>query len=598
MNFKEKLIMKSFIILIMTLTYNYCFCCSLIKITQDGKTIVANNEDAFFPNSKMGIEPAENGKYGVIYFGNNDENLEDAKYADFRPQGGINEAGLVYDGFAVPPVKCSDAVKQPFYYDSMIKEIMKNCSDVYQVKAILEKYNCCGLGILFFVDKTGNYLVADNDSLIIGSKKNYIQTNFHPWEKTNCWRYDVADSLLNNSYEYSVNFCNKVAKAMHQEFLIGGTQYTYIADLNEGLIYLYFYRDFNEVKCFNIKEELKKGKRVIYIPDLFPDNSIGWDYVNTFNQYKGKIEKLTDSLVISNPVKLNEVKDSIRIIVKDTRFEGQSYMDMKLFSYFVCWAGNYWFYRNNYNNAFEVYSFGKEVDPNSWGNLIGVGYLYYKKDELNLAIENCVIAQGLFPNNYIVLACIDSIKNKLSTPVGMNLKMCGYYYAGDKLYVIIENKGDKYYAYCSNSNDEIELKIGEPISGKYIIMNDASVVFSDLSDSVYNRLMFYSSSEKRGYEYKRANIPLENNFKRKYAGQYAIDGNSYIDVIIDGKNSLTLNVHNADGKNDSILAYSSSTTNFVYKYGRLLFLEEDNDKFNKIQLNLDNETIKCSRTLK
>jgi len=597
MSLKEKFVIKSVILLLMTLISNYCFCCSLIKITRDGKTIVANNEDAYLPNSKMGIEPAENGKYGVIYFGFNDDNFEDTKYADFRPQGGINEAGLVYDGFAVPPVKCSDAVKQPFYYDSMIKDIMKNCSDVSQVKAILERYNSCGLGILYFVDKTGNYLVADNDSLIIGSKKNYIQTNFHPWDKTNCWRYDAADSLLNNSYEFSVNFCNKVARAMHQEFPVGGTQYTYIADLDQGLIYLYSYRDFNNAKCFNIKEELKKGKRVIYIPDLFPDNSTGWDYVNTFNQYKGLIEKLTDSIVISNPVKLNEVKDSIRNIFKDTRFEGQRLLDMELFSYFVCLAGNHWFYKNNYIDAFEVYSFGKELDPNSWGNRIGVGYLYYKKGELIPALENCVIAQGLFPNNYIILACIDSIKNKLPGSDEMNPGMCGYYYAGDKKYVIIENKGDKYYAYCSNSNNETELKTGEPISGKYIVMNDACIVFSDLNNSLYNQLVFYSSSEKRGYEYKRANIPLDNNLKRKYAGRYAIDGNSYIEII-DGRNSLTLNINNANGKTDSITAYSSSATNFVYKFGRLLFLHEDNDKFNEIQLNLDNKTITCSRILK
>lgn len=589
--------MKNVIILLLTLSYNYCFCCSLIKITRDGKTIVANNEDSFFPNCKMVIEPAVNGKYGVIYFDNNDQNFRDTKYAECMPQGGINEVGLFFDGFAVPPVKCSDAVKQPFNYNSTIKEIMKNCSDVYQVKAVLEKYSICWSAILYFVDKTGNYLVADNDSLIIGSKKNYIQTNFHPWEKTDCWRYNAAYKLLNNSYEFSVNFCNKAAKAMHQEFSIGGTQYTNIVDLDQGLIYLYFYRDFNNVKCFNIKEELKKGKRVIYIPDLFPDNTLGWDYVNTFNHYKGIIEKLTDSLVISNHVRLNEVKDSIRIIFKDTRFEGQRHMDMNLFSYFVCWAGNHWFYKNDFNNAFKVYSFGKEVDPNSWGNLIGVGYLYYKQGNLNLGLENCVIAQGLFPNNWVVLACIDSIKNKLPIPVGMNSKMCGYYFAGDKLYVIIENKGDKINAYLSNSNDQIELKTGEPISGKYIVMNDASVVFSDINDSHFNQLMFYNPSAKRGYEYKRANIPLDNNLKRKYAGRYAIDRNSYIDII-DGKNSLTLNVHNADGKINSIIAYSSSTTNFVYKFGRLLFLDEDNHKFNTIQLNLDNKAIKCSRILK
>jgi len=302
---------------------------------------------------------------------------------------------------------------------------------------------------------------------------------------------------------------------MHQEFSLGGTQYTDIVDLDQGLIYLYSYRDFDNAQCFNIKEELKKGKRVVYIPDLFPDNKTEWDYVNTFNQYKRTIEQLTDSLVLSNPVKLNDVKDSIRNNFKDTRFEGQRYMDMNLFSYFVCLAGNHWFYGNNFTNAFEVYSFGKEVDPDSWGNRIGVGYLYYKKGELNLAIENCVIAQGLFPNNRIILTCIDSIKNKLSTPVGMNSAMCGYYNTDDQRSIMIEKKGDKYNAYCSNSNGETALNVGEPISEKYIVMNDASIVFSDLKDALFNQLMYYNSSEKRGVVYNRSNIPIDNRVKRK-----------------------------------------------------------------------------------
>jgi hypothetical protein len=90
---------------------------------------------------------------------------------------------------------------------------------------------------------------------------------------------------------------------------------------------------------------------------------------------------------------------------------------------------------------------------------------------------------------------------------------------------------------------------------------------------------------------------VDNNLKRKYEGWYAIDEKSYIDIKVDGKKYLTLNVHHADGKIDDITAYSISITNFVYKCGRLLFLDDDNHTFNKIQLNLNNKTMTCNRIL-
>lgn len=481
---------------------NYSFCCSLIKITKDGKTLVANNEDYIFPNVKMGIEPAENCKYGVIYFGNDDNYILRTKHSDFFPQGGVNEAGLMFDYFSVNSATCIDTIKKPVITDDLVKQIMKNCSDVNQVKEMYEKYNTCNYGIAFFTDKKGDYLIVDNGRIMHGNNSKYVQTNFHHWEKSNCPRYDTAWSMINKSYEFSVDFCLRVANAMHQEGSMGGTQYTYVGDLNKGMIYLSYYHDFKNVKIFNIKEELKKGKRVIYIPDLFPDNAKGWENVNGFNSHRALIERLTDTIVLSNPIKLKAIEDSITSIPKDKRFDGVYHYSMEVFSWHLCEAGNYWWNRGNYNYASEIYSFTKKLYPFSWGSYNNIGYLYKDMKAYNLALENFVICHGLY-SNANVLPYIDSIKHQYPTPDSADLMMCCGYFQTGRYSLKIDYKDDKYCITLGYPNGEIESKIGQSVIGKYIVMDDASIVFSDLNGSQYNQLMIYYNSERRGYVYKR-----------------------------------------------------------------------------------------------
>ncbi len=71
------------------------FPCSMFKITMYGKTMVGNNEDAWRLDSKIWFETGKDGIYGSAYVGHD----------DLFPQGGFNEMGLVYDGFAVYPRK-------------------------------------------------------------------------------------------------------------------------------------------------------------------------------------------------------------------------------------------------------------------------------------------------------------------------------------------------------------------------------------------------------------------------------------------------------------------------------------------------------------
>jgi hypothetical protein len=56
------------------------YACTGFCISQDDLALVGNNEDWKNPNTKVWYVPAEDGKYGRVYFG----------FDNFYPQGGMN----------------------------------------------------------------------------------------------------------------------------------------------------------------------------------------------------------------------------------------------------------------------------------------------------------------------------------------------------------------------------------------------------------------------------------------------------------------------------------------------------------------------------
>jgi len=86
---------KSLITLILPLLFTIGliqpgFACTMFKLTLLGKTMVGNNEDYWIPNTRIWFEQGKNGECGAAYVG----------YDNFFPQGGMNQAGLVFDGFS------------------------------------------------------------------------------------------------------------------------------------------------------------------------------------------------------------------------------------------------------------------------------------------------------------------------------------------------------------------------------------------------------------------------------------------------------------------------------------------------------------------
>lgn len=146
------------------------FSCSLIKITVNGNTIVGNNEDFGNPDTRIWFESGRGEGFGAVYVG----------YNNLFPEGGINEAGLMFDAFGMTNKPLKNATgKLPVFQLDLKRRIMRECSTVEQVKALVEKYNLYfwSHSVWIFVDKAGNYLVVDGDSITLGNNQYFVQTN-------------------------------------------------------------------------------------------------------------------------------------------------------------------------------------------------------------------------------------------------------------------------------------------------------------------------------------------------------------------------------------------------------------------------------------
>src|SRR5512140_1687531 len=173
--------------------------CTLIKMTAKGKTIVGNNEDAYNADTRVWFEPGTGTELGAVYVG----------FDHLMPEGGVNEAGLMFDAFGMSNKPLKDTTgKAPIFEMDLKRRIMQECSTVKQVKVILAKCNLYfwSHSVWVFVDKAGDYLVVDGDSVTSGNSQYFVQTNFRQCEikdakDVTCERYLKAMSLLKNRCE-------------------------------------------------------------------------------------------------------------------------------------------------------------------------------------------------------------------------------------------------------------------------------------------------------------------------------------------------------------------------------------------------------------
>ncbi len=252
-------------LLLIALLATPAFPCTAFLVCGGGSVLMGNNEDYWNPNVRIWFIPAAEGRLGRVYLG----------YENMYPQGGMNEAGLAFDGFATGRFPMKRQEGKEVFQGNLIDEVMATCVTVEDAIAWLSRHDLRMLetAMLMFSDKSGDSVIVEGDEFVRKEGSFQVVTNFYPSRQKNeremCPRFDSAVGMLENAEKVDLTLCRRVLARTVQEGS-APTQYSNVFDLKRGLVYLYHFHNFEEVVVFDVAEELKKGEHIIRIPDLFP----------------------------------------------------------------------------------------------------------------------------------------------------------------------------------------------------------------------------------------------------------------------------------------------------------------------------------------
>lgn len=236
-------------------------------LISDGKTVLAgNNEDYWNPNTEVRFVPAEDGRYGRVYFGFNDGPL----------QGGMNEKGLFFDGFATAPNPVETTADLPTLRGNPVDNAMALCATVEEVVEFFQAHDRSYMErfMLFFGDTSGDAVIIEGDKLLRKSGPFQVITNFYQSETDEpmkaCRRYRAATRILEKAHNVDVELCTRVLDTTHADGR-AKTLYSNVYDLKKRVVYVYHFFDFENVVVFDLEKELAKGARTLKLPELFPE---------------------------------------------------------------------------------------------------------------------------------------------------------------------------------------------------------------------------------------------------------------------------------------------------------------------------------------
>ncbi|MBI9054396.1 MAG: hypothetical protein JEY96_11300 [Bacteroidales bacterium] len=265
----RKLFLLIFIVGCIASTNKTCACSILYYVDKNtGKIYVANNEDYWYETKTyIQINPRSENKYARLWYG----------WDDFA-QGGINEAGLFFDG-AVTPIQ-----KGPSFYTNpagnMGDHILATCKTVDEaINYINERNIALPNAHIMFGDSTGNAKIIEwvnGKQQIISIKDNrLVMTNFHLSDTTTgnfpCYRYSAINENL-NKLEINSDTLDllKIGNALGQSAQtpkqnengkIGGTLYSTFINITDMEFFLVYKLDNTKVTKLDLKAEFDKQKK-------------------------------------------------------------------------------------------------------------------------------------------------------------------------------------------------------------------------------------------------------------------------------------------------------------------------------------------------
>ncbi|HUV01686.1 MAG TPA: hypothetical protein VMW32_12045 [Bacteroidales bacterium] len=256
--------------------------CTVFTIAKGGHVFFGGNDDYINPDSYYWVDPGDSANYGVIWIGTPD-----------NVQQGVSEKGLAYDANGLPKVDVNPHNEQiPVLGDYNIYpiRIMHECATVEEVITWIKTHQWHSYmhDQMQFADATGDAVIisAGTDGEVAFTRKPsgdgfLVSTNFNVVNPSNgfgypCWRYDKAHELLgellNSEGELTATDATNVLDAVHMEKGSSWTLESMVADLVNGVVYIYYFYQYDRPVVLNVKDELSNPREAGPLSSLFPDD--------------------------------------------------------------------------------------------------------------------------------------------------------------------------------------------------------------------------------------------------------------------------------------------------------------------------------------
>jgi hypothetical protein len=255
--------------------------CSVFTVSKGERVFFGGNDDYINPDSYYWVDPGGSGGYGSIWIGFFD-----------NVQQGVNEKGLAYDANGLPRVNVNphrERERVSGGYTSYPTRILRECATVEEVIAWVNthQWHAYMHDQMHFADASGDAVIisAGADGEVTFTRKPpgdgfLVSTNFNVANPANgyypCLRYEKAAQLLDQlvsqkgalTYQDAAN----VLDAIHVE---GGASWTIeslVADLPNGIVYLYYFYQFDNPVVLNVSNEIANPRAGGPLSQLFPEN--------------------------------------------------------------------------------------------------------------------------------------------------------------------------------------------------------------------------------------------------------------------------------------------------------------------------------------
>jgi predicted choloylglycine hydrolase len=261
----------------------FCFfprvtACSVVYYVDkhSGKIYVVNNEDYWYDvDAYIQIIPASRKHLARLWYG-----------WDHFAQGGVNEAGLFFDGALTPEQTIPDGYGSP--KNNLGDEILKRCRSVEEALLFLEELKIALTDAHMMIgDRTGNAVVLEwvdgQRKVIPVSNNKLIMTNFLLSDTLRgnfpCYRFESIETRLTQLEETEEpatlkSVGNALGGAIQvpgkdKSGRVGGTLYTSFIDLSEMQFVLVYKLDNQKLTHLDLANEFaSKRKQKIKLQEL------------------------------------------------------------------------------------------------------------------------------------------------------------------------------------------------------------------------------------------------------------------------------------------------------------------------------------------